>query len=750
MANDHLDAVDFSAGFTDDYLAGPINRAQILDNLLIDSNKKAFTRPGSELEDSAAPQVLNGTKRVSNLFVHRDFRMKQSESHIYYNSSGYVELKGPSGNPAFPANTVASHISRTFWNNHTFLVSDSGDLPIKIYLDGSDTFQLRTAGMPALTAPTVTAGAAGVNNYIYAFLYYYTYSVEGVTFEDFGPTTQVQLSNAAAPDASTVAITNIPVISNGATKNYDTANIKVKIYRTENDQTVLKFIGEVTNGTTTYNDSASDTSITDNVTIYTSGGVVDNDSPAPAKFIHRNGPIVLYGGVTQSSIQYPNRLLQAIPDDPDSVPASFLLDMPQDIFGISSFKGTFLVFCEDSVHRVDSSFDELGRNGLVSQTISDTVGCVSNDSIIQTDYGLFFMAKQGVHFCDGYSVRKISIHLDITYPKYVATDTMARNIYGDYDKIENRIWWGVQTDPSSLDNDTHFILDLNWGITSESSFQTASNGDSYSPTATLFHDGNLYRADRRGYVFKHADNIFTDLRVDIGTLPSTWVKKTIIHRYRSCAFDFGTSFVRKFVSKVLLSLKNVTNIAVQVISINDDGRQTTNLKEIRYNNNIVWGDPNLIWGTASLIWNQTQLIEEKRHFPARNLRCNYKQIEITNSYTVVTNSDTLSSGTLDATLKTLTLTDLTEVWPADSVDYYLSFENDSYDTQFLVTIRNSDSKLTFIDTLGETPVSGSYKWLLKGYRKGEKLNILSYVIHYKFLSDSQKSYHVPADTGLNS
>lgn len=749
--NQPLAVTDFSGGMTDEYLAGPLNRGQTFDNLLLNNNKKPFTRPGSVIRDETDDQVPSGIKRISAIWDHRDQVIEQTERHLYYFTSSYQELTGPTGNQGLGIGTESHHISQTFWNNHTLIVSDSFCKPMKVFKNDVGTLRVVNAGMPALaTAPTVTAGGAGANNYIYAFLYYYTYNVEGVTFEDFGATTQVSLASALAPDSSTVAITNIPVISNGTTDNYDTTVIKVKIYRTQNNGTTFTFIGEVTNGTTTYNDSASDASIVNNVLIYTTGDVVDNDTPPPAKFVHVADDIALYGYVKEGSVEVPNRLRQSIKGDIDSCPEDFILDFPEHLMGINSIQGTFIVFCKSSVWRVSGFFDEQGRGGMSKLKISDTVGCVSNDSIVQTDHGLFFAAQQGFYFTDGYQVKKISHHIEDTYQTLVSTTTKARRIWGAFDEIENRIWWAANLQPDSTDNDTCFILDLNWGISEESTFTTASNGEYFAPTALLFKGADMYRADKRGYLLVHNVDYLTDPKIDTNEFASVWVEKAIIHLYKSCAFDFGTSFVRKFVPKILSTFANHTNIAIQISSINDDGRVVADLKPIRYTSNIVWGDPEIIWGDPDILWNVTGLIEEQRMFPARNLRCNYKQIIITNAYMPIKNSDLLGLATVDSVANTATLVTATSAWPADPVDYTLAFEDDDYTNEFIVTERNSDTVLTFLDATALSPNTGNYKWLLRGYRKGEKIEILSYVIHFQMLTDSQKSFHSPADTGNNA
>lgn len=747
--NQPLEVKDFSGGMTDNYLAGPGNRGQLFDNLLINNNKKPFTRFGSTVLDTPQEQVLNGVKRISFIFDHRDNIFTQSEKHVYYGQ--YTELSGPTSNPAFAVGTVTNHISRAFWNNHSFLVTDSFSKPIKIYKDTGGNLRLRTAGMPAIAAPVVTVGAGGANNYTYAFYYFYEYTVEGVTFQDLGPTTQVELVSSAAPEINAISIASIPVLANSTIDNYDTTNVKIEIYRTQNNGTTFTFVKQITNGTTSTTDNASDSSIVNNTLIYTTGDVLDNDTPPPAKYIHIADDVALYGWVKEDGVEIPNKIRQSIQGDPDSCPVDFFDLFPEDIYGINSFQGTFIVFCKESTYRLSGFFDEQGRNGISHLKISDTVGCVSNDSIVQTDIGLFFCSQQGFYYTDGYMVKKISRHLDeLTYPSLVLTATQARNMWGSFDKIENRVWWATQKEPASNDNDTCFILDLNWGISDECSFTTASNEDSFEPTALLFKEGELYRTDTRGYTFLHTKDDVTDPRIDITVSTANWATKTIIHDYKSCAFDFGTSFVRKFVPKILGTFANESNIAIQIISINDDGKSIADLKQIRYNSNIIWGDPEIIWGDPTLIWNQTGLIEEQRMFPAQNLRCNYKQIEITNADTIVKNSDLLGLVTVNSVANTVTFVNPMSAWPGDPIDYFISFEDDNYTNKFLITARNSDSVMTFLDATSLSPNTGNYKWLLTGFRKGEKIQILSYVIHYKMLTDSQKHYHVPADTGQNS
>jgi hypothetical protein len=744
-----FEVADFSGGITDNVIAGAIQQYAEGDNLLINNNKKLFMRPGSEIEDLVNFLIPAGQQRIGAFINHReDILFRQSARNIYFISGGtYNTLNGPTGNPSLGIGTTTNFISKAFWNNHTYVVSDSFCSPIKIFKD--TTYKVRNAGLPTLaSAPTVTAGIAGARNYIYAFIYSYTYMVEGVTFKDFGPVTFVELNNCGDPSINPNPITAIPVLANGTTENWDTANVKVEIYRTENNQTALNFIGQVTNGTTTFNDNIADSTAATGIPLYTEGDVVENDPPPPAKFIHIVGNRAYYGYVKENGEIFPNRIRQSITNDPDSAPVDFIDDVEDELMGLSSVQGTLIALCKKSIYRVDGFYDELGRGGMQHLKISDTMGCVSNDSIVQTTNGFFFAGTEGFCYCDGYRVIKISDNFNARYRTLItSTSSNGRRINGTYDKAEERVYWACQRDSGSLDNDSFFTLDLRWGIKPDAAFTTSSNGTSFAPTALEFFKGDLYRADKRGYVFRHLDSLFVDPRVDIFADPDEWGNKTIIYNYLSTAFNFGTSYIRKWVSWMILTLANRTNVSVQINSINDDGRSTKPLVEIRYRGNLVWGDPDVYWGDPEIIWNYDGLIENKRHFPAKGLRCNYKQIQITNSFTNVIGSDTIGNTSINAVAKTATLVNASfSDWPTNSVDYELTLSNDNYNHKFPVIAR-TDDVLTLLDP-NDLLINGTYQWLLKGYKKGEAIEILSYVVEYTWMTKTQQAFH--GETGANS
>lgn len=602
--------------------------------------------------------------------------------------------------------------------------------------------------MTAYRTPQITA-AVGAANYLYKFLYRHTYYVGNVLFEVLGSTLEVE---ALLLGTGTKSISQIPAISNGTTRCYDTANITCEIYRTEDSGTVFYYVGRVTNGTTTFSDTVTDAALVDNPTIYTNGGALDHDTPPPAKFIHIVNNVAVYGYVQEGAIQYPTRYRLSIPDSPDSAPASLGDDAELPLTGINSVGIYPILFCRNRTYRLEGIFDELGRGTPQLREISRTKGCISNKGIVQVPGGLVFPGVDQFYFTDGYTVNPIDIHHIESYKELVSSSSYELKISGRYDSKENRVYWCVADNTTNNDNNKMWVLDLNFKPPTdpEMPFTKIANADSWSPTDIEFFNGYFIISDTRGYLFKFDSNTFTDPEINVSTNPSTWNTNTVIWDYKSFATSFGTVTNFKFVPTVTLQAKNTTNVTIQIKSNNDDSGLFNDLKEIRVRGGITWGDPNVIWGDTSFdyLWNVNKMIRVLRRFPSGNLRMIYKQIQITNSYTIIYNSDTLSTGNISGTAKTLTLTDVSLTLPTEIVNYFVSFETDDYTEDFEITTRNSATVLTFSDPSNLVLTTTGTKWLIKGYRKGERLNLLSYSINNAMLGQNQEVYR--GSTGGNS
>lgn len=746
-----LVSADFSGGITDYILDAQSNQAAKMENFLIDPNKKAIIAPGSQVFDSSMYQIPDGNVRISGAFAANlpELFLAASRKLWVPNTSAFLELIGPSSNPAFSAGGTTDQYAFCEWNEHVIASNTAFASPIKMYKDGSSVWQTRTAGLPDLaTSPTCTSSGGTGNSYLYAFHYYYTYTVGTTVFEDYGPTTLVSVTNAGAPNVNQVNIAAVPALSNGSTLNYDTANLKVYIYRTQNGGTVFYKIGEVTNGTTTFTDNFSDSSISTNLLLYTNGGVLDNDPPPLCKYVHTVNGVTYYAHTKTGSQVFKNRIYQSVQDDPDSVPNTNYVEVLDEITGISSYNDNPIIFTKNHVYRLNGAYNELGQGIVTFEDITKTIGCVSHNSIVQTRYGVFFAGNDGFYWTDAFNFRKVSDSLNETYKNLVTSDTEKSRICATYDTKDNRVIWAVSLNDSSTDNDALMVLDLRWGIRDASTFTTRVNGDSFSPTAIAFYNKQLIRCDRRGYVFKHDAQYTTDPKINTTKVPSLWTTKAIVPLYKSAAFNFGLPIVRKWVPKILATFENVTNASIQISRVNDNSSVELDTKEIRYRGNFVWGDPNPIWGTDDYLWSFYNLIEEMRRFPAGGLRCSYMQVVITQSYTNIFNSDTLGLATVDTSAKTVTLA--SGSWPYDSEDYYISLAVGGYATDLLIT-GVSGGVLTYLDPTN-TATSGSQAWVVRGNPKNEVINMLSYVVYFAPMTDqSYKTWRTEQDsTGANA
>lgn len=750
-----LEVTDFSGGVTDYYLDCPSNKYKKADNLVLvthGDSAKLFTRQGSKIYDATCYQIPAGNQRIGALKLFESRLLIQSKDEINYISSGWHTLQGPSSNNVFPSTASTSDTaSMAVWNHHLLVTSSGFFKPQKIYPDASNVLNLRTAGLPDLAStPTVTAGGVGTGAYVYAYVYYYTYQVGTATFEDYGPVTIATVTSAAAPNISAITHSGIPALSNSTTDNYDTAsaNLKVKIYRTTDAGQTFFYVGSVNNGTTTFSDSVTDATLqANNILLYTEGGAVENDPPPLCKLVHVTGALAYYAHVKIGSEIKSNRLLQAVPGDIDAVPSDFFCDVDDEIVGLSSVKGSPILLCRRFPYRIDGQVDVTGAGEMVSQKLSEAAGCISSQSVVQTVEGVFWASLDGIYYTDGYNVIRLNEDYDKTWATWVASTSQQERIQGKYDTLKRRVCWTIQSDDGT-DCDGIYVLDLNFGVRAKATFTTMSGtNDSFAPTALEFNATQMIRGDRRGYIFLHSDGVFSDPKVDTSTTPDVWETTYLAYDFVSPAYSFGTTFMRKFVPRVDVISQNETNLSLQINSINDDSSASLALKPVRFRGNMTWGDSDVLWGDADLDWNRAGIIDAERRFPGRALRCQYKQIELTNAYVAITNSDILGTADIDGTFKTTTLTNATSVdWPNVVVDYVIAFETDGYVKEFPISERTSADVLTFVDTANQATTASGLKWVIRGYPRGEVLNLISYTIHYAIFGKN-KGLYMKSQTG---
>ncbi len=751
-----LEVDDFSGGITDNYLGGAINKYHNADNLLVEkygAKGKLLVRPGSGIFDSARPFVDSaGVSRLTSLKYFGDYIVPFTKNKVYtQNNTGatWTSLVGPNGgNPPFSTAADGLHVvSLSTWQDHLFVASDTYEYISKIYKNSAGLFQIRTAGLPALaSSPTLTTSSAGVSSYIYRFCYKYTYLVGTVQYIDRGSLTEVTVSTAATISTSgAMAIAAIPVLSNTANATlWDTTNIDVEVYRTTNGGVNFFLVKAVDNGTTSTTDTMTDATLQLQEPLYTEGEIVENDPVPKAKVVHivEDTSTAYYGNIKDGTELKTSLVQQSVPGDPDSCPADFTAEIGDQVVGISSVQGLPVVCGLNSVYRLDGSFDIFGRGGMIPRKISDRADCVSSQSIVQTMFGIFWMGTEYVYYSDGYRVNPINLEWTETHKLFTDTAAKRKKIQGKYDRKNNRIWWTVQIGDNSSDNDACYVLNLNFGdFTKEGVFTTVSGGDPFRPTALEFVGDTMYRGDESSYLLLHEEGLLTDPVINTASDASTWATRAIIYNYESCSFNMGESSRRKVANRINIKARNESNLSLDIISINDDGRLTETLKPIRSRTNVSWGDEDVVWGDPDIIWNYQSLIVEQRRFPNKSFRFTDKQIKLTNAYTIITNSDLNGNANINSTLKTATTVNSANTFPSASVGYYMSFASDDYTAQYeILSINSSNNVLTLDDDNATLSTQASGPWLIKGYPKGESLGLLSYTMDYAIMGKTQNFY----------
>jgi hypothetical protein len=738
-----LEVQDFSIGITDYFIDGDPRSAKTMENLFITPNKKPRTRWGSIVYNDQLPlgnfRVNKMTQIKGNLIPFQDKRGYRD------NAGTWTEILGPTSGTFLPAGDSNSVIVDAEWQDHVFFTSDSFCSPQKLRIDDSGVYRVNNAGLPSLPAGfSVTNPTGAGESYLYAAVISFEYKVGTVTFLDRGPVFYYPTAvvGGAITGINTTTVT-LPTTYPGS-ENWDTANWRIEIYRTTSAGEVFYLLGDVLFGTPTFTDLAPDSAITSTEQLYTTGGAADNTTPPKAKFVHCVNDYGYWAHIKEGTEIISTEVRQSKAGDPDSVPATFSAQTEQPIKGVFSIYDRPVVLCEKYIYRIDNFYADDGSGGMLLRRIDDKAGCVSQQSCVQTHLGMFWAGEQGFYWTDGFRVINISDHLNETYKSIVSTDTRKKRICGTFDPSNQRVFWTVSIDDGAQEPDKVFVLDLRFPFTPNEvkrggTFTTMLGGTSFSPTQVLQIGKYLYRADKRGYIFRHDINTFTDPKLVLGIAANLWDTQVINHLYESCFLDFGSKFYRKWVPRILVSADNTTNLSLAIRSSNDNNRVKGDLKPINYKNNINWGDSLPIWGDAGALWNVQGLIEEWRRFPAGGLRCNYKQVIFENASVDIVSSTLLGEATVNPVTNTATLGGSYQ-WLPNVTDYVILFSHDNYTREFTITAR-TPTTLTYSDAANVDPATaGNYGWIIRGKPKGEVLLLNGYVIHWAMISKSHTPF----------
>lgn len=267
--------------------------------------------------------------------------------------------------------------------------------------DGVNMFENGFHTPPAMPTLDVSGGSALTGTFSYKLVYKYV--------DKNG-----QISRSAPSlSASTGSITSKDVVITMSSNPFGVklSRCSVEVYRTTNGGTTFYYVTETPidaysgSSLSIYTDTTSDSMITDNAILYTSGDVLPNDSGPACKFLVQGGNRLILGGLEDDNeIAYSKKKLFG-----ESVNLSdfFRVRVDTSQFNIAGgvtalgyMDGKIIIFKENSIFYVSGDGpNELGQNDTFTspELISSDTGCTDPRSVVLCPLGLLFKGEKGIY-----------------------------------------------------------------------------------------------------------------------------------------------------------------------------------------------------------------------------------------------------------------------------------------------------------------------------------------------------------------
>lgn len=187
---------------------------------------------------------------------------------------------------------------------------------------------------------------------------------------------------------------------------FKNTNVKIVIYRnTVTFPTIFFRVAEAYNDFygfgTGINDLAADVTAEAQPQLYTTGGVLSNATPPPARIVYR------HGGRVWIINDDDKKEIWASKPKVDGVAPEFLPELtirvPEDAIGLGSQGDNLIVLCEKRIYTiVGDGPNALGIGSWAEpRPITLDVGCNNEKSVIQTDVGIMFQNARGIYLLGG-------------------------------------------------------------------------------------------------------------------------------------------------------------------------------------------------------------------------------------------------------------------------------------------------------------------------------------------------------------
>lgn len=746
-----LDIKSFEGGITDEYMGGPPNKAEIMDNVVAANDGDLIQRPAIQMLSDIDEQIPPGNQQIDDCFYHEGTWFVKSGTRLYYwvvdQDSAWTTLNGPDGTTAaFADSELGAGVTWSSLNGILFATPiPSSNQPlgcrtvhITRYDSGSTVeFNLEQIGLPDpgdnFTTTSVTTPATSPNPGFYQW--YAVYKREFQTRIDGEITGYVIRSAAyliASGEYAEIQNTSgreyiwnrtglgVFEIQQLANDHFDDANIDVEIYRTEKNQTIPKLVKTVAPTATSITDDVPDDEL--GIPLYTSDGTLDNDLPPWG-----GGSVVIDSALFMVGItdiargeRYRSRVVQSPVGNPYGIPGSNYVDIDDRCSTIFHVGVHPIVCSHNRTYRIEGRYDYRGGGGMRARLISDSEGCPYPKSIIQdNDFALFF-SQTGVCWTDGFKVINLTERDLRSRFSYWIKDA----VRATFDRHEKIAYWAVEDPDNSPSGVNNKLLMLNTDFSTEkrNGITTASALLDNMQITAIGYDDDLEQAaigDKGGFLLGLDWNANYDLQVDTSTAMGSWEALGIQCHYQSCGFDFGSTRLTKWVSKVFALFRNINgncSIRFQEI-VNDEGVLLSS-------------------GTARIRATVTEGLHKIRKWANRyGLRCMFKQFVIKSDETLIATWEDLGLATPNNTTNQVVIA--LGTWPTyegfNLINYYIFFALDGYTKGYLITAQSGDT-LTVADPDNDLPgvVMG---WRIYGVAKDESFHLKSVSADYEYMGD---------------
>lgn len=256
------------------------------------------------------------------------------------------------------------------------------------------------------TSGTMTVGSIAAGTYLYCSVWKW--------IDNQG---RIHRSAPSIPESIVVGGSNNTVtISTPLLSLTNKPNVVLEVYRTESLGSVFYQVTSISNPTfnivnndgyyqnVIFVDSISDSSLISNELLYTTGDVLENNSPPPCSIITTYKNRVFIAGLDNKNVIQYSKIL---PPENKNFAAGFndlltieLDDTGGDIVALFPLDDKLVIFKEKQIYYINGDGPNntgAGSTFIEPQLITTDVGCLNANSIVTMPNGLMFQSNKGIY-----------------------------------------------------------------------------------------------------------------------------------------------------------------------------------------------------------------------------------------------------------------------------------------------------------------------------------------------------------------